>query len=242
MSGALRYTKTEVQNRIARDYVLGTLCAQARSRCETLRKQLPELDQRIYAWAEKLQPMADSVPSVEPSPDLWARIESSVSPATLQQAEQAATTPLWSRLGFLRALTAALAFAAISLGTLLAVQPGASQLDYIAVLAASDGQKSFVATALEDAKALSLTRFSEAPAPDIEYQLWAISKTDGEARSLGLIANADESLKVLSESDWRLITDAHELLITEEPLGGSPIGEPGDKIVSRGLCIRLSTG
>lgn len=241
MSGALRYTKAEVQNRIARDYVVGTLCAQARSRCETLRKQLPELDQKIYAWAEKLQPMADSVPSVEPSPDLWARIESSVSPATFQQAGQT-TAPLWSRLGFLRALTAALAFAVISLGTLLAVQPGASQLDYIAVLAASDGQKSFVATAVEDAKALSLKRFSEAPAPDIEYQLWAISKTDGEARSLGLIANADESIKVLSESDWRLITDAHELLITEEPPGGSPIGEPGDKIVSRGLCIRLSTG
>ncbi|MFK7975710.1 MAG: anti-sigma factor, partial [Halioglobus sp.] len=227
--------KEEVQNRIARDYVVGTLCAQARRRCETLRKQLPELDQKIYAWSEKLQPMAEVVPAVEPSAVLWESIQTKI------EAQQTETTPLWSRLGFLRALTAAFSFAAIGLAVLLATQPATHQLDYIAVLADGAGEKSFVATAVEDSKQLTIKRFSEAPPSGTQYQLWALSKTDGEARSLGLIANADESVQALTESDWRLIIDAHELLITVEPLGGSPIGEPGDQIVSRGLCVRLST-
>lgn len=247
MSSALRYTKEEVQNRIARDYVVGTLSAQARRRCETLRRELPELDQKIYAWSEQLQPMADAVPDVAPSPALWANIDASINPADAKEAKNhlsnlATDTPLWSRLGFLRALTAAFSFAAISFAILLAIQPGSSELDYIAVLADADGQKSFVATATEDSKQLTLKRYSAAPDDGTEYQLWALSKTDGEARSLGLLENALESTVALSESDWRLIIDARELVVTREPLGGSPVGEPSDQIVSRGLCVQLGTG
>lgn len=242
MSSALRYTKKDVQDRIARDYVVGTLCAQARRRCETLRRQLPELDQKIYQWSERLQPMADSVPSVAPSATLWANIQSSVSPVIAPESAASLIMPWWNRVGFLRGLTVACSFLALALGVLLAVQLTTSELDYIAVLTDEDGEQSFVATATEQSKRLKLRRFGEAPPSGAQYQLWALSRTDGEARSLGLIANADESVQALSESDWRLIIDARELIVTEEPPGGSPIGEPGDKIVSRGLCVRLSTG
>jgi len=43
----------------------------------------------------------------------------------------------------------------------------------------------------------------------------------------------------LTEAQWRLIKDSDSLIVTIEEQGGSPIGEPSDIIVSRGLCVRL---
>jgi len=76
--------------------------------------------------------------------------------------------------------------------------------------------------------------------PDQTHELWVISKTDNEARSLGVIPkNKTLITQQLTQAQWRLIKDSDSLIITVEEAGGSPIGEPGEMVVSRGLCVRL---
>ncbi len=244
MPYAMRYDDPQVQQHLARSYVAGTLCGAARQRFETLRARIPALDERVRDWEEHLQPLADAVPELSPRATLWGRIDASLN------AEAPAATPApagrwWGSLKLLRGLAFASSLAAVALAVLL-LYPGSAPvaaIDYVAVLTDGDGEPRFVATASAATRNFDVRVFGgQAPAANTDYQLWAISKTDGEPRSLGLLDPSSPSQRVLSESDWRLITDARELLVTAELPGGSAIGEPSDDIVSRGLCIRLRDG
>ena len=73
------------------------------------------------------------------------------------------------------------------------------------------------------------------------YELWVTSKTDRQARSLGLIDPQHAAIsRTLTEAEWRLIKDSATLLVTVEEYGGSSIGEPMGEVVAEGLCVRLS--
>ena len=82
--------------------------------------------------------------------------------------------------------------------------------------------------------------------PDIDseeesFELWVTSKTDKQARSLGIIPVGSESFsRELTVAEWRLIKDSDSLLITIEEFGGSSIGSPMGDVISKGACIRLS--
>ncbi|MEO0574307.1 MAG: anti-sigma factor [Pseudomonadota bacterium] len=233
----MRYEKPEVQDRLARDYVMGVLCDAARRRCHLLRRQIPALDQRIYYWEEHLQPMADAVPSLAPSAQLWRSIDASITTAPAQRSPS-----LWSRLSFLRGFAVAASVVAMALVFVQLSSGPAATVDYVAVLAGSDGDARFVVTASDQTRQMDIKVFGNPLATDADYQLWAVSKTDGEIRSLGLLNANASSQRALNETDWRLVGDAHELLVTAEMTGGSAIGEPSDVVISRGLCIRLSDG
>lgn len=242
MPRAMRYTKPEVQERIARDYVIGSLSPAARRRCESLRLELPDLDQKIHKWSEHFQPMADAVPDLVPGPAVWDRIDASINNASINPDPVAKNLSLWDRLSFVRGFALAASFLVVALALIQITQEVPPSVDYIAVLADDNGQPQMVATASEETKQLDIRIFGDAPDNESDYQLWAVSKTDGEARSLGLVDVGAVSQRQLSEADWRLIIDAQELLLSAEMPGGSPIGEPSDDVISRGLCIRLSTG
>lgn len=237
MSYAMRYEQPEVQDRLARDYVLGMLSNAARRRCDTLRMQIPALEQRIHYWAEHFQPMADAVPSLAPREHAWHQIEASITPES-----HLPSPSLWEKLSFVRGL--AVAFSLMAIAIVFFQQPNTptATVDYVAVLADGGGQARFVVTASEQTKQLDIKVFGDALSENADYQLWAISKTDGEARSLGLLEPNAASQRPLDETDWRLVGDAYELLVTLESTGGSSIGEPSEDIVSRGLCLRLSDG
>jgi len=114
-------------------------------------------------------------------------------------------------------------------------------LSYIAVLTDQNKQAQLVASTYGESKKLVVNMINT---PDInaaeDLELWVVSKTDQQARSLGVIPRDVTLLEQqLSEAQWRLIKDSDSLIVTIEDLGGSPIGEPSDIIVSRGLCVRL---
>lgn len=238
----LRYGKPAVQRRLARSHASGTLCNPARRRFEVLRRELPELDRLARDWDEYLQPLADAVPELPPRAAVWGRIEAAIAPKPSPR-----TTNLWGRLAFLRGLALVSTASAFALALFLTFSgpapPPSLDLDYVGVLSDARGQPRFVMTVSEATKMLEIRGVGRDPLPtDVSYQLWAISRTDGAARSLGLIDPAAHTQKSLREAEWRLMMDAREALVTAEMPGGSPIGEPSDNVISRGLCIRLSDG
>lgn len=242
MLPAMRYTKSEVQNRIARDYVMGSLSSAARRRCDALRLELLDLDQKIRKWSEQFQPLADMVPGLPPGPKVWDRIHTSINSATISSQPIENKLGLWDPLSFVRTFVLAAAFLVVALLLEQLTQVAPISFDYISVMTGDDGQPQFVAMASQEIKQLEIQSLRDALGSESDYQLWALSKTDGQARSLGLVDSGALSKRQLSEADWRLIIDAQELLVTAEIPGGSQSGEPSDDVVSRGLCIRLGTG
>ena len=67
-----------------------------------------------------------------------------------------------------------------------------------------------------------------------------MSKRDGQIRPLGVFAQTAVEQQALSVPNWRLIKDAESLLLTEEDIGGSPIDEPSDIVIAKGVCVLLA--
>ena len=114
-------------------------------------------------------------------------------------------------------------------------------LSYVAVLTEQDGEAHLVATTYGESKKLIVNVVGTPSVEDDQsLELWVVSKTDAQARSLGVIPAGEKLIEQqLTTAQWRLIKDSESLIVTLEEEGGSALGEPSDLIVSRGLCVRL---
>ena len=62
----------------AAEYALGTLDASERATLAARRLREPELDEAIRAWEERLAPLAEAAPEIEPPHDLLPAIEARI--------------------------------------------------------------------------------------------------------------------------------------------------------------------
>ncbi|HSI58836.1 MAG TPA: hypothetical protein VLA16_14855, partial [Ideonella sp.] len=69
------YGRNPLADRLAAEYVLGTLRGRARHRFETLLPAHPALRWAVARWQDMLLPLAASVKPVEPSAAVWTGIE-----------------------------------------------------------------------------------------------------------------------------------------------------------------------
>jgi len=262
-----RYQQINVVEHLASQYVLGTLTSRVQKRVAALR---PTHDQRIHFWQEKLVHLDEQTPELPTREATWDNILSAIEETPAPQHVTASTTENVTKAstekhsnqtgkkakGFIPSLLAwfttpstgrfASAFSIAAVFTLALyfmapVSQKADALSYVAVLTQTDGDAHIVASTYGESKKL-IINVVDSPelTPDQTHELWVISKTDNEARSLGVIPkNKTLITQQLTQAQWRLIKDSDSLIITVEEAGGSPIGEPGEMVVSRGLCVRL---
>lgn len=264
---AQRYHRSEVIEHLANQYVLGTLTARVHRKVETLAKHNALLEQRISYWQQRFVTLDLQTPELPPSEVSWQKIteqlESNevtsqltcdVTPQIISQTNKGLVDGLrcwlfesYNQLtsGFsattFASITAIALLASVTLLLLNPLEEKTDPLSYVAVLTKQNGQAHLVATTYGESKKLVVNIVK---APKVEanqsLELWVVSKTDTQARSLGLIPVGKTLIEQqLTTAQWRLIKDSDSLIVTIEELGGSPIGEPSELIVSRGLCVRL---
>lgn len=205
--------REDLPDRLAAEYVLGTLSGAARRRFDVLLPAHPALREAVANWEARLLPLALKAEPVQPAARVWAAIEDKLgwtAPA------RAAST----RLRFWQAFAAAATVAAVVLGTTL--RPAPTGAPMIVVLHATQGNQTLVAGLSPDRRQLSIQPLQKvALTPDRSLELWALKK-DGPPASLGLIA-AD---KLTAVNQRALPRDTKGLAVSLEPLGGSPTGAP----------------
>lgn len=261
-----RYQQINVVEHLASQYVLGTLTQRVQKRIVALRPTNDLLDQRIHFWEEKLIHLDQQTPELPTRDATWNNILSAIEEpeklseelheTTSKQSDRAKGFIPWRLVPLLAPLLAwfaapsknrfasAFSLAALLMFALYFINPSNQKIDnlsYVAVLTQADGGAHIVASTYGESKKLIINVINSPElTQDQTHELWVVSKTDSEARSLGVIPK-DQALieQQLTQAQWRLIKDSDSLIITIEESGGSPIGEPGDIIVSRGLCVRL---
>ena len=222
------YSHPELADRLAADYVTGTLRGAARRRFETLLPAHATLRAAERAWRDRLMPLADAVVPVEPSAAVWTRIESRIHGAP---AAAAAPTAWWRQLSFWRGFSGLATAAALGLAVLLAT-PGPTQPPVIVVLSAATPPAglaegavipaSFVASISADGRAMVTKPLTTVSVQDDRaLELWALPAS-GAPRSLGLIA-ADKATVV---QRGEVLDGTAALAVSLEPAGGSPTGAP----------------
>ncbi len=238
------YARAERADRLAAEYVLGTLRGPARRRFETLLQAHPALRQAVQDWEQRLEPLQRGVVPVEPPAQVWTSLERRLfagdAERSINAGAAAAPQPpgLWARLGFWRAAAGVSAAAVVVLAAVL-VQPPAAQAPIVVVLAPTTQtgpvvEARFVASVSGDGRALLLRPLGAvALEPSRVLELWAVPAA-GAPRSLGLV-QAGGDTRVLRA---RLLDDTAAFAVSIEPAGGSPTGAPTGPIVSAG---RLGT-
>jgi anti-sigma-K factor RskA len=233
------YGRADLADRLAAEYVLGTLRGPARRRFEALLPAHPALRAAVVQWQARLVPLATSVPAAEPDDRVWRAIESRLFAGGAGAAEAAAATggsatPWWQRLAVWRGFSALASVAVVAL-LVVSSQVPAPQAPIVVVLgpnpaAAQAVPASFVASVSADGRALVLRPLGDVTlTPGRALELWAVP-AQGAPRSLGLVQASGATTLMRAQ----LLGDTAAFAVSVEPAGGSPTGAPTGPIVSLG--------
>jgi anti-sigma-K factor RskA len=224
------YSRRPLADRLAAEYVLGTLRGPARRRFENLLSAHPALRDAVAQWQQRLSPLSVTVDEVTPSAQVWRSIETRL----FGERAVAPTPTLWQRLALWRGL-AGVATAATVAMFIVGSRVPPPQAPIIVVLGANPEaaqalNASFVASVTADGRALVLRPINDlAPTPGRALELWAVP-AQGAPRSLGLVRESGATTVLRTQ----LLRDTAAFAVSVEPAGGSTTGAPTGPIVSVG--------
>ncbi|WP_375460765.1 anti-sigma factor domain-containing protein [uncultured Enterovirga sp.] len=223
----------------AAEYVLGTLPLAEREAFGREMAADSSLAGVVRSWEERLVPLADQVPPLEPSATLWASILAAIGQT---RPETAGTIVPWPaelvRLRRSRALWRGAAVAAASMAAALALFVASPNL------IPSDGSKALVAVVNRSGELPALIVRVDQRAGTVQVravqtetpagqslELWSIVGTEAP-HSLGILAPGATRVSVPAADRARL--DGATIAVTVEPAGGSPTGGPTGPVVYSG--------
>ncbi|HKO87326.1 MAG TPA: anti-sigma factor [Burkholderiales bacterium] len=242
--------KPALQEKLAAEYVLGTLRGGARLRFQAWMREDAVLRRRVSEWETRLNPMTEAVVEVQPHKRVWKAIE-----ARLNSNTQAKPS-FWSSLNFWRNWGLLMSGFASALCITLAVRPDminlmdadlvakSMQPSYIAVLHATgpnEEELMFLAYAARKSDQLWVKRMAlEEEATAHSYELWGMPAKAGDApTSLGVIPAGQKGTMQLAAVADQSLAQFPQLAISIEPAGGSKTGVPTGPVIAKGDCFKF---
>ena len=233
------YSRSELADALAAEYVSGALRGGARRRFESLLPAHAALRGAVHGWQARLMPLTAAVAPVQPSPLVWKRIEARIHGVV---PTPQASVGWWRQLAFWRSLSAVAGVAALSLGVMLA-SPGPVRPPIVVVLSAAapaPGSEagsvlpaSFVASISADGRAVvTKPLVNVSLETNRALELWSVPAR-GAPRSLGLIS-ADKATVV---QRGKVLEGTAALAVSLEPAGGSTTGAPSGPVLFVGKLV-----
>lgn len=235
-----RDTLTNDLNQQAFEFVIGTLRGAERRAFAQKMAEDAALEHQVHFWEEHLMALPDPTP-VAPAANTWQSIATKLS--SEPTAAKIYATPInsfwWRVKSWL--LPGALGSICTVLVVLLVLKFSVNTgSEYIAVLNDQQGRPALTAITQGESAHMRIQWQPLSIAADKNLQLWAISKRDGQARSLAVFTEPNGEKLQLNTAQLRLIKDADSLLLTAEDSGGSAIDEPSSAVIAKGICVRFA--
>lgn len=220
----------------AAEYVLGVLPPEQARAMEALALADPAVADSIAAWQVRLAPLAGIVPPVPPPPELWQRLalatgieRTGIEADSRRGRQRTAGEQLWGSVRlwrfaslFATAVAAGLAF--IALRPAPPPQPG-----YLAALSpAGAAGATFLVRVGADGTAVVVAAVPPNTPAGRSLQLWALDVGSTLPVSLGVLPSDGRArLRVPPRAGT-------QLLVSQEPEGGSTTGQPTGPVVYQG--------
>jgi len=222
-------------DRLAAEYVLGTLKGGARRRFDGWLHGDAALRGTVAAWQERLVPLAEFSAPQSPGAHVWRAIE-----RRLRLEPAAQWWQFWKGdpLKSWRLLAGASTAAALALAVVLAVQQPAPRIDTFAALTDERAQAALLVTADRGNRVIAVRTVGGTAVPsDRTLQLWAITQA-GTTRSLAVLDAQGRATIALS--DRALGSDVTALAVSLEPKGGSPNpNAPTGPVLYKGAWVNV---
>ena len=203
----------ELVDRLAAEYVLGTLRGRARRRFERWLVS-PQVGAIVKAWENRLVGLEPRLESVTPPASAWSGIESRLQLRKLRR------TPVTRWL----AIAASLLLVVYGFFAMRTTPLPATQL---AMLQSDARTIYWRVEVLGDHQELSLhvDQVHELPAGRA-HELWALPANGGAPVSLGLMPHTGAERRTLTAAQRAALASAKQIAVSLEPSGGSPTGAP----------------
>lgn len=225
----MRYPAEQV-DRLAAEYVLGTLHGAARRRFESLMRERADVRAAVWRWERHLDGIGAGVRPQRPPRRVWKKIRRRTE---RPQPRETRIGALWRGLGVGLPVAAAAAWLAFTL------LPSAA-MDRMAVFADRDAQALWVVSADLDRGVLKTEAVNAAAAEaGSVYELWTLPET-GPPQSLGILAaEGTVEERRMPPRALAALRRSQSLAISIEPRGGSPTGSPTGPVVYQASLVTL---
>jgi anti-sigma-K factor RskA len=214
----------ELVDRLAAEYVLGTLRGRARRRFERWLLS-PQVGAIVKAWEDRLSGLEPTLRGVAPPPTVWRGIESRL------ELRKLGLAPLRRWLAVAAGI---MVFAMVSIVALreFGTQPVTQQ-----AFIEQDAQTIYWRVELlGDNREISLHvhKVHDLP-PGKSHELWVIPAGGGAPVSLGLLPHTGDHHRVLTAAQRAALAGARTLAVSLEPAGGSTNGSPTQVLLTAPL-------
>jgi anti-sigma-K factor RskA len=246
----VNYLHPQRLDRLAREYVLGTLTGGARRRFERLLRQTPAAMLAVSAWQERFDVLAAAVPPMQPREAVWQGLEQRLFKPRPEPS--AAVRPLqWlSALLSGRALAGALAGVLVATVVLrtepqwvgLEAPSEALPASYVGLLLDNAGKPALLANSRRHGRQLTIKVLQPIAIPAGQVaQLWALpAKGDPfpVAPLPPLPARGSVTLP-LPDTSEKLFANVPRLAVTFDPVPANPGETMRSEPVLTGHCVKL---
>jgi hypothetical protein len=231
MSGSLRYKNPTICEYLASQYVMSVMSPLVRSRIESLRLNVPELDEAIIRWSESVATLQENLPEKQPSSHVWKRIERSIFPPSRKIMVDKSW---WSSLIFWQVTGVGVSLASLILVVALSTNVSKQDMSlplvsstpsYTAVMSSnSNGVREsddirFVVNVYQKTEAgpsrLFIQWSQRKPrVNNASMHVWAENQNTGELTYIGVEPNEAKVL-ALSKITWLAVSNSSHLIFTK---------------------------
>ena len=209
----MKSANRDLVDRLAAEYVLGTLRHRARRRFERWLLS-PQVGALVKAWEDRLAGLEPQLTPVQPPAEVWRGIENKLELRKMQR--RPATR--WM------AIAASLLFF-VAAGVFF-TRPVAPPITGTSVLAADAQTIYWRVEVLGDREELTVRVQNVYDLPSGKaHELWALPE-GGAPVSLGLMPHMGDRRVVLTAAQRTALANSKQIAVSLEPEGGSPTGAP----------------
>ena len=236
----MRFADETLRDKLAAEYVLGTMSARARRRFEIHLRSNPQLRRAVSEWETRLSALTDALPAIEPPTRVWQGIK------TRLHSGRPAAAGFRGSLSFWRVSSFATGLLALALIVMVALPrpetpPDAGRM--VVVMNDLATQKPAMTASWEPGqgagRTLRIRVIGHAEmAPNTAWELWMLPGGDQKPVSLGLITTHETQVVKIPQVLAVKLDAAQGLAMSVEPAGGSPTGLPSGPVLYAGDCVK----
>lgn len=240
----MNYQDPKLKKALVNDYIIGSMGPSARKRFERMLMTDPKLRALLNQSEQKWNRLAERIPPMLVPAEIWKRIEarlftgnSDTRITTIQPSPRPSNDRFWKRWAVAASFTALFLTAYLGLQTIKPVV----QDNYMAVVLNGKNQPSWHVAVNIQTHTLEVSALKDQPLPaNKSYELWLIADNEPKPVSMGLIPASGQTVLPLDKTlAKRLHKVKAKLAVTQEPLGGSPSGQPTSAPIYLGEMIEF---
>lgn len=233
-----RYSNPQLREKLAAEYVIGTLRGRARARFQALLRYDPGLREIVAQWEARLTPLAAAADGIAPPARVWHAVADRIAGA--------ARGGTRAGLAFWRGLALASTAFALILAAFIGVAPRPEPpMAMVAVMNDDRGQPALVVSwppmkPMRDPYVrIKVVQEHPVMASGTTWEMWMLPGGKAAPVSMGLIStDADQTLRLKPALAARM-EGAWGLAMSIEPEGGSRTGAPTGPVVFKGQCVKI---